>query len=54
MGLSGALDAAFVAYPHEAAAPTVGGCARAGERRRPLRDFRLPGSPTYERWYGAA
>src|SRR5262249_7619947 len=48
------LDAAVVAYPHAAAAPTV-----ASLRERRIRvvdlsaDFRLSSLATYERWYGA-
>jgi N-acetyl-gamma-glutamyl-phosphate reductase len=47
------VDAAVVAYPHAAAAPTV-----AGLRERDVRvvdlsaDFRLASLPIYERWYG--
>jgi N-acetyl-gamma-glutamyl-phosphate reductase len=49
----GALDAAIVAYPHAAAAPTV-----ADLRAREVRvvdlsaDFRLSSLATYEQWYG--
>jgi N-acetyl-gamma-glutamyl-phosphate reductase len=49
----GRLDAAIVAYPHAAAAPTV-----ADLRRRDVRvvdlsaDFRLGSLSTYEQWYG--
>ena len=49
----GQLDAAIVAYPHAAAAPTV-----AELRARDVRvvdlsaDFRLSSLATYERWYG--
>jgi N-acetyl-gamma-glutamyl-phosphate reductase len=47
------VDAAVVAYPHAAAAPTV-----AGLRERDVRvvdlsaDFRLASLPIYEQWYG--
>ncbi len=50
----GTLDAAIVAYPHAAAAPTV-----ADLRERDVRvvdlsaDFRLSSLATYEQWYGA-
>ncbi len=47
------LDAAIVAYPHAAAAPTVGCCSSAGARVVDLSaDFRLSSLETYERWYG--
>jgi N-acetyl-gamma-glutamyl-phosphate reductase len=47
------LDAAVVAYPHAAAAPTVGALRELGARVVDLSaDFRLASLPTYERWYG--
>jgi N-acetyl-gamma-glutamyl-phosphate reductase len=47
------LDAAIVAYPHAAAAPTVAALREAGVRVVDLSaDFRLASLPTYERWYG--
>jgi len=50
--LSG-LDAAVVAYPHAAAAPTVAALRELGARVVDLSaDFRLRALPTYERWYG--
>jgi N-acetyl-gamma-glutamyl-phosphate reductase len=50
----GALDAAVVAYPHAAAAPTVGQLRERGARVVDLSaDFRLGSLSTYERWYGA-
>jgi N-acetyl-gamma-glutamyl-phosphate reductase len=49
----GALDAAIVAYPHAAAAPTVGDLRARGARVIDLSaDFRLSSLATYERWYG--
>jgi N-acetyl-gamma-glutamyl-phosphate reductase len=49
----GALDAAVVAYPHAAAAPTVGALRKHGVRVVDLSaDFRLAELATYERWYG--
>jgi N-acetyl-gamma-glutamyl-phosphate reductase len=48
------LDAAVVAYPHAAAAPTVGLALERGVRVVDLSaDFRLRSLETYERWYGA-
>jgi N-acetyl-gamma-glutamyl-phosphate reductase len=48
------LDAAVVAYPHHAAAPTVAGLRERGVRVIDLSaDFRLRDIATYERWYGA-
>ncbi|HEY0516525.1 MAG TPA: N-acetyl-gamma-glutamyl-phosphate reductase [Solirubrobacteraceae bacterium] len=48
-----ALDAAVVAYPHAAAAPTVAALLEAGVRVVDLSaDFRLRSPATYERWYG--
>jgi N-acetyl-gamma-glutamyl-phosphate reductase len=48
------LDAAVVAYPHAAAAPTVGALHERGARVVDLSaDFRLASLPAYERWYGA-
>ena len=47
------IDAAVVAYPHAAAAPTVGELRERGARVVDLSaDFRLGSLPTYERWYG--
>jgi N-acetyl-gamma-glutamyl-phosphate reductase len=47
------LDAAVVAYPHAAAAPTVGALLERGARVVDLSaDFRLGSLATYERWYG--
>ncbi len=47
------LDAAVVAYPHAAAAPTVGMLREHGVRVVDLSaDFRLSELSTYERWYG--
>jgi len=47
------IDAAVVAYPHAAAAPTVGMLRERGARVVDLSaDFRLASLPTYERWYG--
>jgi N-acetyl-gamma-glutamyl-phosphate reductase len=47
------LDAAIVAYPHHAAAPTVAGLRDRGVRVIDLSaDFRLRDIETYERWYG--
>ncbi len=47
------LDAAVVAYPHAAAAPTVGSLRERGVRVVDLSaDFRLSELATYERWYG--
>ncbi len=49
----GPLDAAVVAYPHAAAAPTVGALRDHGARVVDLSaDFRLASLGTYERWYG--
>lgn len=49
----GAIDAAVVAYPHAAAAPTVGALRERGVRVVDLSaDFRLSSLATYERWYG--
>jgi N-acetyl-gamma-glutamyl-phosphate reductase len=49
----GQIDAAVVAYPHAAAAPTVGALREPGARVVDLSaDFRLRSLPTYERWYG--
>ncbi len=49
----GPLDAAVVAYPHAAAAPTVAVLREAGARVVDLSaDFRLSSVETYERWYG--
>jgi N-acetyl-gamma-glutamyl-phosphate reductase len=50
----GGVDAAVVAYPHAAAAPTVGALRERGARVVDLSaDFRLSDLATYERWYGA-
>jgi len=47
------LDAAVVAYPHAAAAPTVAMLRERGTRVVDLSaDFRLRSQETYERWYG--
>jgi N-acetyl-gamma-glutamyl-phosphate reductase len=51
--LGGELDAAVVAYPHAAAAPTVAALRERGVRVVDLSaDFRLSELATYERWYG--
>jgi N-acetyl-gamma-glutamyl-phosphate reductase len=51
-GLDG-VDAAIVAYPHAAAAPTVGELLERGIRVVDLSaDFRLRSLETYEAWYG--
>jgi N-acetyl-gamma-glutamyl-phosphate reductase len=47
------IDAAVVAYPHAAAAPTVAGLRERGIRVVDLSaDFRLASLPVYEQWYG--
>ena len=47
------IDAAVVAYPHAAAAPTVAGLRERGVRVVDLSaDFRLASLPIYEQWYG--
>ena len=47
------IDAAIVAYPHAAAAPTVAALLERGARVIDLSaDFRLADLSTYERWYG--
>jgi N-acetyl-gamma-glutamyl-phosphate reductase len=47
------VDAAVVAYPHAAAAPTVGALRERGIRVVDLSaDFRLASLDTYRRWYG--
>jgi N-acetyl-gamma-glutamyl-phosphate reductase len=47
------IDAAVVAYPHAAAAPTVGALRQRGIRVVDLSaDFRLASLAAYERWYG--
>jgi N-acetyl-gamma-glutamyl-phosphate reductase len=47
------LDAAVVAYPHAAAAPTVGALRELAVRVVDLSaDFRLASLQTYEQWYG--
>jgi N-acetyl-gamma-glutamyl-phosphate reductase len=49
----GRIDAAIVAYPHAAAAPTVAALLDRGARVIDLSaDFRLNDLATYERWYG--
>jgi N-acetyl-gamma-glutamyl-phosphate reductase len=49
----GRIDAAVVAYPHAAAAPTVGMLREHGARVVDLSaDFRLASLPAYEHWYG--
>ena len=49
----GSVDAAIVAYPHAAAAPTVGALREHGARVIDLSaDFRLASLSTYEHWYG--
>jgi N-acetyl-gamma-glutamyl-phosphate reductase len=49
----GDLDAAVVAYPHAAAAPTVADLREIGARVVDLSaDFRLRSLQTYEQWYG--
>ena len=49
----GGIDAAVVAYPHAAAAPTVGVLREHGVRVVDLSaDFRLSDLAEYERWYG--
>jgi N-acetyl-gamma-glutamyl-phosphate reductase len=49
----GAIDAAVVAYPHAAAAPTVGSLREREVRVVDLSaDFRLSSLATYQRWYG--
>jgi N-acetyl-gamma-glutamyl-phosphate reductase len=48
------IDAAIVAYPHAAAAPTVGALRERGVRVVDLSaDFRLHSLSSYEHWYGA-
>jgi N-acetyl-gamma-glutamyl-phosphate reductase len=47
------IDAAIVAYPHAAAAPTVAALLEGGVRTIDLSaDFRLSSLDIYERWYG--
>jgi N-acetyl-gamma-glutamyl-phosphate reductase len=47
------VDAAIVAYPHAAAAPTVAALREGGARVVDLSaDFRLSSLETYEQWYG--
>jgi N-acetyl-gamma-glutamyl-phosphate reductase len=49
----GGVDAAIVAYPHGAAAPTVAGLRERGVKVVDLSaDFRLQDREVYERWYG--
>jgi N-acetyl-gamma-glutamyl-phosphate reductase len=49
----GGVDAAIVAYPHGASAPTVAALRGAGVLIVDLSaDFRLRDLPTYEHWYG--
>ncbi len=51
--IHGGADAALVAYPHGAAAPTVAALRERGVRVVDLSaDFRLRDLPTYEQWYG--
>ncbi len=53
LAMADGLDAAVVAYPHAAAAPTVGELRARGVRVVDLSaDFRLRSLQTYERWYG--
>jgi N-acetyl-gamma-glutamyl-phosphate reductase len=53
LGALAGIDAAVVAYPHAAAAPTVGELRSVGARVVDLSaDFRLASRETYERWYG--
>jgi N-acetyl-gamma-glutamyl-phosphate reductase len=53
LGAYGRLDAAVVAYPHAAAAPTVADLRERGARVVDLSaDFRLSSLATYEQWYG--
>ncbi len=50
---AGQIDAAVVAYPHAAAAPTVGDLRERGVRVVDLSaDFRLSSLARYEQWYG--
>ena len=52
-GTAGGIDAAVVAYPHAAAAPTVGVLREHGVRVVDLSaDFRLSDLAKYEQWYG--
>jgi N-acetyl-gamma-glutamyl-phosphate reductase len=52
-GAGARLDAAVIAYPHAAAAPTVAALRERGVRVVDLSaDFRLGELATYERWYG--
>ena len=52
-GSHAGVDAAIVAYPHGAAAPTVDALREGGVRVVDLSaDFRLRDVETYERWYG--
>jgi N-acetyl-gamma-glutamyl-phosphate reductase len=54
VGDGAALDAAVVAYPHAAAAPTVGALREVGLRVVDLSaDFRLVSLTEYEHWYGS-
>jgi N-acetyl-gamma-glutamyl-phosphate reductase len=53
LDLLGGVDAAIVAYPHGASAPTVAALRERGIVVADLSaDFRLRDLPTYERWYG--
>jgi N-acetyl-gamma-glutamyl-phosphate reductase len=53
LAVLGPIDAAIVAYPHAAAAPTVAALRDAGARVIDLSaDYRLNSLDTYERWYG--
>lgn len=52
-GAGSGIDAAVVAYPHAAAAPTVAALREHGVRVVDLSaDFRLSDRATYEQWYG--
>jgi N-acetyl-gamma-glutamyl-phosphate reductase len=54
LGRLDGIDAALVAYPHAAAAPTVAELSERGIRVVDLSaDFRLGSLVSYERWYGA-
>ncbi|HEV2924288.1 MAG TPA: N-acetyl-gamma-glutamyl-phosphate reductase [Solirubrobacteraceae bacterium] len=54
LGRLGDVDAAVVAYPHAAAAPTVAALRERDARVVDLSaDFRLASLATYERWYGS-
>ena len=54
-GPGAAVEAAIVAYPHAAAAPTVAALRERGVRVVDLSaDYRLRSLPSYEHWYGRA